>query len=119
MSGKKLFSSISLLFAALFLFGAQSVTACSCMATPNLQEAFEDSDQVVIMNVLAVEKAGADDQYFVDGVKSAKMVVEKAYKGTLKVGDEISFALNMKNAIPLYSHKFVKELVSRVQQAKR
>lgn len=79
------------MFAALFLFGAQSVTACSCMATPNLQEAFEDSDQVVIMNVLAVEKAGADDQYFVDGVKSAKMVVEKAYKGTLKVGDEISF----------------------------
>jgi len=36
-----------------------------------------------------------------------------------RFGNEISFILSVKAALPLYSHKFVNELVSRVQQAKR
>ena len=92
MLSKRFLSTIFLLLSILFLFGIQSANACSCGATPNVLEAFEGSDQIVILKALSVEKANSDQEYFVDGVKSTKMRVEKVYKGTLKIGDEINFA---------------------------
>jgi hypothetical protein len=91
---ERTFKIIFLFFSIMFLLEMQSASACSCGATPNVLEAFEASDQVVILKALSVEKAdsNSDEQYFVDEVKSTKMVVEKVYKGTLKVGDEINFA---------------------------
>lgn len=89
---KKIFISVFAIFLGLFVLAAQTVKACSCGPTPNVLESYESSDQVVILKAVSIEKVSGDDQYFVDGVKSTKMVVEKAYKGTLKVGDEITFA---------------------------
>lgn len=82
------------LFIILFLLGANAINACSCGETPNLLEAYEGADQVVVLRAVSVEKATAqsENEYFVDGVKSTKMIVEKVYKGTLKVGNEIKFA---------------------------
>jgi hypothetical protein len=54
--------------------------------------AFEESDEVVILRAISVEKGeDSEDQQYVDGVKSITMIVEKVFKGKLKVRDEIVF----------------------------
>jgi len=69
---------------------------CSCGPTPNVLEAFDASGNVAILKAISVEKmevgSGESAPYSpVDGVSSTRMVVEKVYKGKLKVGDEITF----------------------------
>ena len=79
--------SISLLFIA-----SQSTKACSCAARGSVLESFEESDEVVILRVLSVEKGeDTEERHYVDGVKSATLVVEKVFKGKLKLRDEIVF----------------------------
>jgi len=46
----------------------------------------------VIVRVLSVEKAAdTEEQYYVDGVRSATIIIEKVFKGKLKIRDEIVF----------------------------
>ncbi|HEX8456037.1 MAG TPA: hypothetical protein VF656_01850 [Pyrinomonadaceae bacterium] len=98
MKYKNYFSFLLLVGAALF-WGASAAHACSCGPRPTVLEAYEGSNNVVIGRVISVEKsekAAPDGQmgngeYYVDGVKSTKMLVEKVYKGSLKGGDEITF----------------------------
>lgn len=86
-------SVITLSFLLLFsFFGAKIANACSCCPTPNVLESFEKSDEVLILKALSVEKVKDDALHFVDDVKSTQMVVEKVFKGNLKIGDEITFA---------------------------
>lgn len=92
MTHKNSLFIIVLLFLLVFILGTQFAIACSCEATPNVLEEYKDSDQVAILRVLSVEKSTQDENYYVDGVKSTKMVVEKVYKGTLKINNEITFA---------------------------
>jgi hypothetical protein len=58
-------------------------------------DSFEASDEVVILRAISVEKApkteDEDDQEAVDGIKSATLIVERVFKGKLKVRDEIVF----------------------------
>jgi hypothetical protein len=78
---------------SLFLIGQTPVFACSCAARPTVLDYFESSKLVVAAKVVSVEKVkNGENNYAVDGVKSTKMVVEKVYKGNVKVGDELTFA---------------------------
>ncbi len=83
---------LSILSCAFLLSAAQTANACSCGVRPNVLEAFDESDEVVIGKVLSVEKVRVQDkEYYVDGVRSATLIVEKVFKGKLKVRDEIVF----------------------------
>lgn len=83
-----------LLFLSLILvIGSRSADACSCGGAGNVLESFESASNVVIVKAVSVEKVGKDEELSrVDGVKSTKMVVEKVFKGKLKVNDEMTFA---------------------------
>ena len=77
---------------ALILAVTKTANACSCGPRPTVLESFEGSDEVVIVRAISVEKVEAKEgEHYVDGIKSATMVVEKVFKGKLKVRDEIVF----------------------------
>ena len=78
---------------ALLLTATETANACLCGQRPPVLDAFEQSDEVVILRAISVEKAeGTQEEDFVNGIKSTTMVVEKVFKGRLKVRDEIVFA---------------------------
>ena len=67
-------------------------SACSCALPMTVLDEFETSDEVVILRVVSVEKVDdGNKQKYVDGVRSTNMIVEKTFKGRLRVGDEIVF----------------------------
>lgn len=79
---------------ALLLAITNSANACTCGPRPTVLDSFEDSDEVVIARVISVEKVETtadQDEPYVDGVRSTTMIVEKVFKGKLKVRDEIVF----------------------------
>lgn len=85
----------------LALVGARAARACSCGPTPTVLESFEGSDVVVIARAVSVEKAegaapggGAPEgaEYHAHDVKSTTVLVERVYKGGVRVGDELVFA---------------------------
>lgn len=71
--------------------------ACTCGPQPTVLEAFDEADEVVIARVISVEKVlkadakGAKDDDEEDQFRSATMIIEKVFKGKLKVRDEIVF----------------------------
>src|ERR1700704_5861273 len=71
------------------LLGARVADACSCVGTCTVLGSYEGASVVVIARAVAVEKAGPGEGY--EGIISTKMVVEKVFKGDLKVGDEMTF----------------------------
>ena len=87
--------SVAALFSIVFLV-TLTVTdsfACSCFARPTLLDSYESSKLVVTTKLASVEKIREKSgKYDVGYIRSAKMVVEKVYKGTVKVGDELIFA---------------------------
>src|SRR5690606_31838121 len=86
-----LFYSLSLCILVLLSF--QEASACSCGPRPNVLESFERSKNVVVVKAVEVEKVPEGvKSYAVDGVRSTKMVVEKVYKGDLRIGDSMMFA---------------------------
>ena len=75
---------------ALILTVTKTANACSCGPRPTVLQSFEESDEVVIVRAVSVEKVqDKEDRYHVEGVRSTRMVVEKVFKGKLKVRDEI------------------------------
>lgn len=101
MKSKIIVPILCLIFFDVF---ADNIFACSCAAKPTVLEYFEGSELVVIAKAVSVEmskeakgidfeaeikKAGYDNTYHY--VKSAKMIVEKVYKGNVKIGDELVF----------------------------
>lgn len=77
---------------ALLLAVTKPANACSCGPRPTVLDEFEGSDEVVIVKAVSVEKAGdKEGERYVNGIKSTTMVVEKVFKGRLKVRDEIVF----------------------------
>lgn len=78
---------------AVLLTATINANACLCGQRPPVLDAFEQSDEVVILRAVSVEKAPAEK--FVNGIKSITMVVEKVFKGKLDVRDEIVFAQGM------------------------
>src|ERR1041385_3344882 len=86
-------TSLRLLFSvALLLIATATVTACTCGPQGTVLDQFEHSDEVVILKAISVQKAAdTETDNYVDGIKSTTMVVEKVFKGKLKVRDEIVF----------------------------
>ena len=74
---------------ALILAATTTANGCSCGPRPTVLESFERSDEVVLTRAISVEKVNIEERS--DRVKSTTMVVEKVFKGTLKVRDEIVF----------------------------
>jgi len=66
---------------------------CTCAPKRPVLDEFEWAGVVVIARVASVEKAEKKDRERYDyGVRSARLVIEKVYKGEAKVGQEIVFA---------------------------
>ncbi|HZE68938.1 MAG TPA: carboxypeptidase-like regulatory domain-containing protein [Pyrinomonadaceae bacterium] len=83
---------LSIFSCAFLLSTAQTASACSCGPRPTVLESFDESDEVVIVRVISVEKVeDTDEHHYVDGVRSTTMIVEKVFKGNLKIRDEIIF----------------------------
>jgi len=85
---------LSLLVCIFFLLQPQSVEACSCAQRPTVLDAYDRADLVLIARVISIEKVSVKseaDEHYVDGVRSATMVVEKIFKGAVKVRDEMVF----------------------------
>jgi len=81
-----------LAFSVLLESAAPVVNACQCGPGQTVLDSFEASDEVVILRALSVEKApDTEEEDYVDGVRSTKMIVEKVFKGKLRVGEEIVF----------------------------
>jgi Carboxypeptidase regulatory-like domain len=86
------FLLLTLFSVSLLLIAHQSANACSCGPRGSVLDSFDGSDEVVVSRVMSVEKAeNTENRPYVDGVKSATMVVEKVFKGKLKPRDEIVF----------------------------
>lgn len=86
-----------LLSIATALLSARAAHACSCGPQPTVLEEFNESDVVVILRAVSVEKAekpeaGDEGPYYAEGVKTTTTRVERVYKGAVKVGDELTFA---------------------------
>lgn len=80
---------------AILTFAAEITMACSCAAKPTVLDDYEESDVVLIARVLSVEKVKepGEDEYerYVDNVRSTTVVVERVYKGNVRVRDELVF----------------------------
>jgi hypothetical protein len=80
---------------ALLLAMIQTASACSCAARPTVLDEFDGSDEVVILRITSVEKVEDNEKnqmyHYVDGVRTTTAVIEKVFKGKLKVSDEIVF----------------------------
>ena len=72
-------------------FAAKVMLACSCGPRPSVLEAFDRVDVVVIVRVSSVDTVDpkVDSRSNPANVRSATAIVEKVYKGNLKVRDEI------------------------------
>ncbi|HKS27900.1 MAG TPA: carboxypeptidase-like regulatory domain-containing protein [Pyrinomonadaceae bacterium] len=96
MGYKSFFPFLLLLFIILFA-GAPTAKACSCALKQTVLEEYAWADVVVVTRAVSVEKVEKPEKEVERGsefrnVVSTKMVVEKVYKGNLKVGDEMIFA---------------------------
>ena len=80
---------------AILTFPGGIAMACSCGPTGTVLDEYEESDVVIIARVLSVEKVkepGEDeDEHYVDNVRSTTVVVERVYKGNVRVRDELVF----------------------------
>jgi hypothetical protein len=84
--------AILIFIAALLLGVVQNANACQCLARPTVLDEFESSDEVVILRFTSVERAVGDDaKNHINGIRTATAVVEKVFKGKLKVREEIVF----------------------------
>ena len=92
---------LPLLLLALFLLplATREARACSCGPRPPVLDAFERADYVVVVRAVSVERSEkaapegriGGGEYYVAGVRSTTMRVERVYKGRLKVGEELTF----------------------------
>lgn len=74
------------------IFAAEKAQACSCGEKPTINFA-EKAPSIVILKLQSVEKEGASPSGAVN-TGTPKLIVEKVFKGNLKVGQEIKFSLD-------------------------
>lgn len=71
------------------LLNLRIANACSCVGTCTVLSSYEGASVVVIARAVSVEKAEPGEGY--EGIRATKMIVEKVFKGNLKIGDEMIF----------------------------
>jgi len=108
---KNLFSfkqiSIVLFIAFAVLFSANIAKACSCISS-SLDSAIEDSANIVILKLQAVEKYQEGEKgYGYGGIKQSKLTVEKVFKGNLKVGQELIFTQGGGDCVWTFNEKII------------
>ena len=86
--------TIAFFFWAIVTLAADATLACSCLPKGTVLESFEESEVVIIARIISVQKSDPADKqhYFVDGVRSTTFIIEKVYKGNVRVRDELVFA---------------------------
>ncbi|HRH43531.1 MAG TPA: hypothetical protein PKY82_18010 [Pyrinomonadaceae bacterium] len=88
----KLRNLILFVFLLFILSNSVKVLACSCAAVPTLLDAFEESKMVITGKLISIEKAPTEEEkFYIEGIKSVKMLVEKVFKGNVKAGDILTF----------------------------
>jgi hypothetical protein len=79
--------------AAAVLLQTSIASACTCAPKRSVLDEYDWAPVVMIARVASLDKAAKRDREDYDyGVRSARLVVDKVYKGDVKVGDEIVFA---------------------------
>ena len=68
-----------------------AATACVLLPLPTVLDAYERADAVITARVVSIEKTREPDPIHLN-IRSATMVVQKVFKGNVKVQDAISFA---------------------------
>lgn len=68
-----------------------AATACALLPLPTVLDEYERANVVITARVVSIEKTKEPDPIHYN-VRSATMVVQKVFKGNLKVQDAISFA---------------------------
>src|SRR5215813_10899053 len=82
----------ALLLLTVSLLSSPTANACSCSPNKNtIQEEYEWATVVVIAQAVSVEKS-SETARSTQGIRSTTMVVEKVFKGYLKVGEQMVFA---------------------------
>lgn len=89
MDFKHRLSFLALILIAL-PFGAREAKACSCAGRPPVLDQFEWANVVVVVQFVSVEKSESERSS--ERIQSARMIVEKVFKGNLKSGEEMIFA---------------------------
>lgn len=64
--------------------------ACSCATSPTIDIVVERTPNIAIFKVQTVEKYAQGEKGY-NNIKQARLIVEKVYKGDLKVGEEYIF----------------------------
>jgi hypothetical protein len=91
-TNKKILILFSLAIFAILL-SSQNILACSCLYKSTILDSFEDSDLVISTKLISMKKVREkQDEDDIGYITSVKMLVEKVYKGNVKVGDELTFA---------------------------
>lgn len=82
-----------LLICAGMMLQVEVVFACTCGMRPTVLDAYENYDVVMIARVRSInpDDYPAKVRHLLGGVRAATVVVEKVYKGNVRIGDEILF----------------------------
>src|SRR5688500_2776700 len=79
--------------AAAVLLQTSIAFACTCAPKRPVLDEYEWAQVVIIARIASVEKAAKADKTEHDyGVRSSRLVVERVYKGDVRVGEELVFA---------------------------
>ena len=84
---------LALVFLLVSVLGLRlaAVTACALLPLPTVLDAYEEADVVLTARLVSIEKTNEPDPFHLN-VRSATMVVQKVFKGNVKVQDAIRFA---------------------------
>jgi len=79
-------------FLVVFFLGLTftSAIACVLLPLPTVLDAYEEADVVITARLVSIEKTKEPDPMHLN-IRSAAMVVQKVFKGNVKVQDPISF----------------------------
>lgn len=91
---RKIFTDFSRLFLLVgsVLLCADVVWACTCPEEPPLDWSTKASENILLLKLVSLEKyKDGEEQYTTDGIKNAKLVVQKSLKGLMKKGQEVIF----------------------------
>ncbi len=88
--GRQLFVALFIIF--VFLFSAETSNACSCAVSQAVNLAYQQTPNIVVLRVQSVEKYQEGEPNPNGSLsKQSKLIVEKVYKGNLKIGQELTF----------------------------